>query len=427
MSEFPVAVIGAGVVGLCCALALRRRGVDVLLIDRGGPGEGCSFGNGGMIQTGSSLPIGVPGLAGKIPRMIFDPEGPLSLRWRHLPSLLPWGVRFLANCSASAARRNENLLADLLKEALSSWRNLTNNTPAAAVFRQRGELYVVRSQSALEALRSKIEACERHGVVVETLDATSVRRYEPQLAPTYQFGLYLPESAFVTDPLLLSQRIFENFCAVGGRFERGEVLRILRCGSKAKVVLQSQRELFASKVIVAAGAQSARLVAASGAKRLPIEPLRGYHVLMPHLKTPLAGPVIEGEMNIAITPMLSGNRIAGTIEFAGQDAPPNWQRANMLVPMAKNMVPGLSGEVLSRWVGDRPGTPDSLPIVGPLEPDGPIWLSCGHGTLGLTLAARTSLLLADALLGDLASTATMKPFLPTRFSGRVVEQRKDEA
>jgi D-amino-acid dehydrogenase len=171
-----------------------------------------------------------------------------------------------------------------------------------------------------------------------------------------------------------------------------------------------------ARVVIAAGALSGRLAKDLGL-HLPIEPLRGYHIMMPHTETPLAGPVIEGEMNIAITPMTGGNRVAGTIEFAGHRAAPNWRRADMLAPMAKRMVPALAGEPMSRWSGDRPGTPDSLPIIGPAGAvSDPVWFACGHGTLGLTLAAATAKMLAKAMLGDESDRAPLAPFHANRFN-----------
>lgn len=415
LSNLPVIVVGAGVVGICVALSLRLRAVDVLLVDRGAPGEGCSSGNAGMIQTGSSLPIAMPGLLGKLPRILLDPEGPLSLRWRHLPALLPWGIRFLANASTEASERSERKLARLLRGAAPAWAGLSAGSSAAEIFRARGELYVVRSASAFSGYAAKIEALKRNAIAYEILDAAGVRRYEPQLAPAYIHGLYLPESSYVADPLVLSRYLFERFQAEGGRFERADVRRLARKGEGAAVVLADGRELSGARVVVAAGAYSAEL-AAGLRLNLPVEPLRGYHVMLPELDTPLAGPVIEGEMNFAVTPMLGGNRVAGTIEFAGSQAQPNWRRAAMLVPMARQMVPTLAGAPTTRWFGDRPGTPDSLPILGPAHNDDRVWFACGHGTLGLTLAAETGRLIASAMLGDKAGLAGIEPFLPDRFN-----------
>ncbi|WP_118136896.1 FAD-binding oxidoreductase [Oceanicella sp. SM1341] len=411
-----VVVVGAGVVGIATALSLRRQGFAVTLVDRGAPGEGCSFGNAGMIQTGSSLPIGVPGLMRRLPRMLFDPEGPLSLRWRHLPGLLPWGARLVAQSSAAAAAANERLLAGLLREANPAWDALTAGSAAAGVFRARGELYVVRSAQAFAGYAGKIATLKANGIAHETLDAAGLHALEPLLAPDYTHGLYLPESRYVVDPLLLSQRLLERLRAEGGRFERREITGVQR-REDGITLTGPAGELPCARLVVAAGAGASRLGAALGL-RLPVEPLRGYHVTLPEMEEALSGPVIEGEMNIAVTPMTGGNRVAGTIEFAGHSERPNWRRAEMLVPMARRMVPALAGAATTRWSGDRPGTPDSLPVLGPAAGDERVWFACGHGMLGLTLAARSGEMIAAAMAGLPGARAALAPFGPDRFTSR---------
>ena len=89
-------VVGAGTVGVCCAFALLRDGHRVTLIDRDEPGRGCSFGNGGIIQVGASVPVATPGVLRQVPGMLLDPDGPLVIRWSHLPRLVPYLVRFIA-------------------------------------------------------------------------------------------------------------------------------------------------------------------------------------------------------------------------------------------------------------------------------------------------------------------------------------------
>src|SRR5258706_15150088 len=95
MPERRVVVVGAGIVGLNVALALRRRGCAVTVLDARGPGLATSYGNAGCIAVAEITPISMPGLIRQVPRMLLDPLGPLAIRWRYLPRLLPWLWRFL--------------------------------------------------------------------------------------------------------------------------------------------------------------------------------------------------------------------------------------------------------------------------------------------------------------------------------------------
>jgi D-amino-acid dehydrogenase len=410
-----VIVLGAGIVGLCTALALRRRRFEVTLIDAGEPGAACSAGNAGMIQVGSALPLAGPGLLRKVPRMLMDPEGPLAIRCQHLPGLLPWARLFLRNATADAAARNETVMAGLLSGARRAFDTLVAGSAAHATIRDRGELYVVRSESAYRSFAAKIESCRRNGVAIEELDAGAIADLEPLLAPDYRHGVYVPGSAWVDSPQLLSSRIHDLFLAEGGVSERCRIVSGGRDGAgQPRLAAADGRVFAAERLVIAAGSES-RDIAGWFGPRLPIEPQRGYHVTIPAGPEALSGPVIEGEMNIAVCPIGGVNRVAGTMQFAGAKAPPTWRRADILLPMARRMVPSLPDRLETRWFGDRPGTPDSIPILGTRKGDGRVWYACGHGMLGLTLSARTGLLVAAAMSGDTQAAAAMSGATPDRF------------
>ena len=91
-----MAVIGAGIVGVCIAHALRKRGAQVELIDRTAPGAGASAGNSGAVSPGSIAPVGMPGIASSAPRIMIDPYGLLRLPLAYLPRAVPWLFRFVA-------------------------------------------------------------------------------------------------------------------------------------------------------------------------------------------------------------------------------------------------------------------------------------------------------------------------------------------
>lgn len=409
-----VIVLGAGVVGLTTALALLRGGARVTLVDRGTPGAGCSFGNAGMIQTGSSLPLAEPRILRKVPAMLTDPTGALVLRWRRLPGLVPFGLRLLANARPDRVAANEAAMARLLALAQPAWQRLTAGTHAAAGFRPQGELYLVRGAAAFAGYAAKIAACQRNGVAAEVLDAAAIRAMAPLVSPDFTHGLHLPGSGWVTDPQVLSTRVFQQFLAEGGRFHPASIRRAEMTGGRPELVTETGARLPADRLVIAAGAGSGPLSGGLG-PRLPIEPMRGYHITLSADGVPLPGPVIDGEMNIAITPMAGGHRVAGTLEFAGFDPRPNWKRAEMLAPLARRLVPSIDTRIRSRWFGDRPGTPDSLPVIGARRAAPAVWYACGHGMLGLTLAAATAELLAAAMTGDPAATRTLAPCSPDRF------------
>jgi len=409
-----VVVIGAGIVGTCCALALQRQGLSVLLIDKNEPGLGCSFGNAGMIQTGSVTPLAVPGILKRVPRMLLDPEGPLVLNWTQLPRLLPWMRTFVKKTHPDTVQRTAAALSALLVQSKAAYRKLSEGTTAPSVFRPRGELYVFSSAESYAALASRWAMYRQYGVEYVEMSANELRAFEPQLSEHYQRGYYLPDSEYVVDPLRLTQSLFEAFIGAGGSFMRVEVTKLSQQKSGEVVLACERGDLKAERLVIAAGYESGRLAKALGAK-MPVEPMRGYHVMMPGDNIQLSGPVIEGDMNIAALPMPEGIRIAGTVEFAGAHAAPRWGRADMLAPMAKKMLPALKGKAGQRWYGYRPGMPDSLPALGPAPGHTNVWYAFGHGQLGLTLAAISGQLIAEMVTGQPPSV-DITPYQPSRFA-----------
>lgn len=409
-----VTVLGAGVVGLCCALALQKEGFAVTLIDQRDPGMGCSFGNAGMIQTGSVSPLAQPGILARVPRMLLDPEAALVLRWTQIPRLLPWFSSLLRNARPDRVAANTRALATLLSRAKQAYRAIAGDPGIQSVFRARGELYVFSDERAYGAAAAKFPTYRDHGIEYEPLLGAELAAFEPALSATYRHGYYLPDSEYVIDPLSLSKRLFELFVVAGGAFVRGAVVAMSAQGDGTVRLTVTGRELVCERLVLAAGATSGLLGRMLGIAA-PIEPLRGYHVVVPEGGVTLSGPVIEGVMNIAATPMLDGIRLAGTLEFSGFATEPNWRRSAMLAPMAQRMLPRLSLEARSRWFGDRPGTPDGLPVIGraPRVPN--VWCACGHGMLGLTLGAVTGELIARAIAGR-PTCVDLEPFAPARFA-----------
>lgn len=405
-------VLGAGIVGTCCALALQRDGHRVTLIDRDEPGSGCSSGNAGMIQTGSVTPMATPGILRNIPRMLTDPQGALVIRWRYLPNLLPWLARFVGAARPKRVAAIAEALHSLLRVAKDAYQPLLTAAAAGSLLRHKGELYVYRGEAAFRAAAGEFGYRRSFGIPVDTLGPDELRQVEPQLDRRYDHAYYLPDSCYTVDPLRLTQTLALRFAADGGEIIRMEVRDIEVDAHRRELVGPTGRQPF-DTLVLATGAFSKGFARRLGA-RVPLETGRGYHLMMPDPGFELQGPVIDGEKHFGAVPMAGGLRLAGMMELAGLDPPLNKARADILLPLARRMLPGLGAEVSTAWMGHRPITPDSLPVIGrsPSTPD--VLFAFGHGQLGLTLAAITGRLIAD-LVADRPPAVDLTPFRPTRF------------
>jgi D-amino-acid dehydrogenase len=409
-----VAVIGAGVVGLACAVRLLREGRRVTLYDPADPGSLTSSGNAALIMTAQISPLSQPGLWKKVPKMLSDPEGPLALRWRHLPGLSPWFLRFLGNSTWANYEKIANALHPLVTRSLDSWRELAGAEASARLIRQNGLLYVFRKPENLAAALTEAEFRAHYGIKSEHIRAEELRQMEPALAPGLAGGVLYPDNAQTVNPSELSAALFRAFVNEGGALRRARVVRLTPDGADGPVTVEAEDGgKVHDEVVVASGIWSGELV-----KRFGVTPLlaaeRGYHLMLPQPGVDLKRPIGAGDDKFIVTPLDYGVRLAGTAEFATPDAAPNWRRSDILLGLARKLVPDLGGEKAERWIGSRPSTPDALPLVGRAPKAPRIICAFGHGHLGLTLAAVTSEIVAD-LTQNRAPQTPMAAIRPDRF------------
>jgi len=367
-------------------------------VDRLGPGEGCSWGNAGVIETGSVLPLAAPGTLRQVPRMLLDPRGPLAIRWSYLPRLAPWLLRFVANARRGAYRRNAAALAAILRQALPAYDALLGDIHARDLFRYTGWLWAYRSHRQFERDRPGHLSRREYGVRVEMLQGDAVRAACPALADEVEHAVYLPESAWCVEPYELVCRMARQFVERGGTILQAEVRAAALEGAGVRVETDSER-FTAERLVIAAGAWSGRLARQFG-DRVPLDTERGYHCMLPEPGiAPPPLPVMAGEHKFVITPMQGGLRLAGTAELAGLERAPDYTRAQALLRNAQRLFPGLRSEGVSYWMGMRPTLPDSLPVIGPSQSSARVFYAFGHQHLGLTLAAITARMTADWLAG----------------------------
>ena len=397
-----VAVIGAGAIGLSCALYLQRDGRQVTLIDPRPPGTATSFGNAGGVVTNGCVPTAMPGILSKVPGMLMDPLGPFTIRWRYLPRLAPWLLRFVAASRPSQVERISIALADLTSRVTEPWRELAAQAGVAERLRPVGWLRVYDSDAGFAATAPGRALMDRRGLPYEVLNQDELRQLEPALAPIFRHAWFQSDCSYVTNPGRVLEAFAATFAARGGRILQARVTGFENGPSAGQDglhrVLTDQAAEPAEAVVLAAGAWSKALARQLGAT-VSLDSERGYHIMLPTPERNLRRPVLWGEKAFVLGPMEEGVRLNSQVELAGLDAPPDYRRIRSLLPLAKRMLPGLELEERSIWLGFRPSTPDSKPVIGPVPGRPGVFLAFGHGHLGLTLAPLTGRLIADLLAG----------------------------
>jgi len=408
-----ITVLGAGIVGTCCALALQREGFQVTLIDRDTPGAGTSSGNAGMIQTGTPIPMATPGILKNVPSMLLDPKGALVVRWRYLPRLVPWLWRFWHQSSARRMEANSKAQMRLLDHVAEAYRELIKAASAEDMLRYKGMLFVYKGEAEARAADWEMDLFRRNGVTVDELNADEIRQMEPALSREYTHGFHLPDCFYTVDPRALTERLAEAFQKLGGEFRQVAVAGI-EMGADGPTGLRTDAGVVpVDRLVLAAGAFSKRFAKELGIS-VPLETARGYHLMVKNEALRLNGPVVDGKRHFAVTPMTGGLRLGGMLELASLDAAPNYARADMLLPLAQDMLPDMKGTQTEPWMGHRPAIPDSLPVIEQSRQHANTFFAFGHGQLGLTMGAITGLLIADLAAGR-EPRVDLTPYRSDRF------------
>ena len=225
-----IAIIGAGIVGVSTAVWLQREGIDVVLIDRAGPAEGTSYGNGGVLASCACVPVTVPGLISKAPKMLFDPNQPLFLKWGYLPRLAPWLIRYLRNTNARDTERIAAAIAGVVSDSLSEHQAVAKGTGAEKWIVPSDYLYLYNTRSDFNGDAFGWSLRRKHGFTWDELEGAEFRAYDPAFADHLGFAVRMRDHGRIADPGQYVKDLAAHVERQGGRVLKGEVTDIVRDG-----------------------------------------------------------------------------------------------------------------------------------------------------------------------------------------------------
>ena len=407
------AVIGAGVIGASVAYELQKRGHGVTLIDRQPPGSGASYGNLASIAVTEFLPVSRPSIWLQTPGWVLHPEGPIRVSPRHAPRLIPWFFKFFRAGLPWNMRRLEAQGAALCRPALSDMQSLMAEIGLREEISQAGCLSLYANDSEFAADRERLDMLDRHGFQYELIDRDHLSVLEPAISDRIARAVLLPDNRTVADPHKIVMRLVEIVKSKDGTFEKGDVVGIEPGPDGTDIHLRGGRTLRAKKVVICAGAFSARLSHLLK-EPIPLETERGYHTQIMSPGIHLDHSIIWPAKAFMVSPTAGGIRIGGTVEMAGLDAAPNYNRAKVTVRRAKEALPDLTVKDCSEWMGHRPALPDTIPVMSASRKAPGVFYATGHGHLGLTEAATCSKFMGDLITGQ-KPAIDPAPYSITRF------------
>jgi len=390
-------IVGAGMVGLCCAYALHTRGVQVTIVDRDPVGDKTSYGNAGALAVSECVPHSLPGQIWSIPQWLLDPMGPLSIRPGHIPQFLPWLVAYLGHSRKAQVAHIAQALQAIHGRVNSDYAPLLADIGYADKVRDKGCIRVYDNYKNFKKSALEWNIRKQHGQDYELLGESDLRAAEPALGKAKTFGVLQPQWRIIDDPKALVGCLRDWLISKGVVVVSANVDSIAVQGPRATGVNCSTGFIGADQTIVAAGAWSKELASQVG-ERCLLESERGYNTTLPNPNIELNHELLFAEQMFVASPLSIGLRVGGASEFAGLKAAPNYKRSDNLLKLAQRYMPDLATQGGTQWMGHRPSTPDSLPVLGPSQKWQGLGYAFGHSHLGMTQAASSGQMLAEALL-----------------------------
>jgi D-amino-acid dehydrogenase len=409
-----IVVIGAGIVGVSTAIWLQRDGHDVVLVDKIGPAEGTSYGNGGVLASCGVIPVNSPGLMRTAAMMILRPSSPLFIRWSYLPRMLPWLFGYLRRANPRDATHTAKALTNILFDSLEQHQNLAHGTGAEKWLKPSDYLHVYNDRKTFEkdgfgwSLRKKL------GFKWDEMETAEFEEYDPVFKGAGKFAIRLKDHGHITDPGKYVIDLAAHFERQGGEIKIAEVSDIDKDQGRVGGVTTNQGTIKCDAVVLAAGVWSAGLVKKLGINA-SMETERGYHIELINPSIKPRSPIMLASGKFVVTPMDGRIRCAGIVEFGGLDAPPSIQPIALLKKQIHEAIPNLKYDRIEEWMGHRPAPSDSVPLIGPIKNVKGAYAAFGHHHIGLTGGPKTGRIVADMIAGR-KSNIDLAPYEVSRFT-----------
>lgn len=393
-----VIVVGAGIVGISCAIWLQRGGCDVTLVDRSGPASGTSHGNAGVLAAGAIIPVTTPGLLGRAPGMLMDPNAPLFLRWSYVPKLLPFLFKYLRYANDSHVDRYGAAMSSLLHDTLDQHRQLAAGTPAASYITDDDYCFGYATKDAFDSDAYGWEKRKAAGYDYEVLSGADYAVRDPTYGSAFETVVACKNHGRISDPSAYVKALVDHFVESGGALQISEVLDVDVEDGAITALQTTDGVLTADHIVFAMGPWSKEIAHKLGVK-VPFESERGYHLEFINPSIMPKAPMMVASGKFVLTPMNGRLRAAGVIEFGGLDNGPSRGPFELLRRQVAELLPDLDCDEVVEWMGHRPAPADSLPLIGANDPSGRSYSAFGHQHVGLTGGPKTGRIIADLITG----------------------------
>ena len=408
-----IIVIGAGICGLSAAIWLRRAGHEVTLIDKDAPGAGASYGNAGLLAQWAVIPVNTPGVYKMAAKYLFARHSPLAMQWGYVPRMIPWLAKFLSHATDKGTRRTVENLLPLVADSIDQHHALTRGTSAAKWIASSEFSFAYPDRKSFEADEYSWALRREAGLIPNLIEGRAVQEHEPILGKAIQCLAVLKGHGHILNPGAYMVDLAQVLTQEGGHVRRAEVQDITLTDGHVTSVETDQGSFPCDAAIMAAGIWSKPLLRKLGLK-VPLEAERGYHLHFVNPSQMPRNPMMIAKGKFGVNPMESGLRCAGTVELGGIAKGPSKAPLQFIQSQVSKVFPNLTYDHAEEWMGFRPSTPDSLPLVGEIGKTG-IHAAFGHQHIGLTGGPKTGRWVADLISGRRPNT-DLAPYDANRFN-----------
>lgn len=407
MEDKHVIIVGAGVIGLCSAYYLNKKGFRVTILDNTDGTDNCSYGNAGFFSPSHLIPLASPGIINQGLRWMMRSDSPFYIKPKLDRDFMSWGLKF----HRAATKSKVDTAAPILNELLMNSRQLIEEMLAVesidAGLSNKGLMIYCKTQHALDEEVKVGELAQKYGQDIEVLSSDQAKEINPGLELDVKGAVLFKNDASITPHIFmtkLKELLLENGVAINHNVQVNKLV-IGKSGSVERIVANNEEHV-ADEYVIATGAWSRDLMKQVDIK-LPMQAGKGYSFMLESPKVSLNTCAILNEARVAVTPMKHGLRFAGTMEINGMDLSINKKRVQGMINAISEFFPQLSKEDFENiepWAGLRPCSPDGLPYMGRTKKYNNLLVASGHAMLGVSLAPVTGKLISQLVANEKTET-----------------------
>ena len=408
-----VAIIGAGIVGVASACVLNRKGYEVTVFDPYFPGEGgSSKANAGHIGASDIFPLSTPGIHWKALKMLMDSDAPLKVPLKDFWPQIPWFWRFLLTSNENRFKKATDALSYLCYNSIRDTKELLEYSNIAQKLEQNGCAFIYDTKLSFNKSIKSWDERNSRGFSNEVINAKKIAQITPTINEKFKYAYLSHHWAKVSEPKDIVHGLAESAKMNGVYFHQERVNSVSEKLNSISINAEKGNSQY-DAVVITAGINSVSLAKPLG-DFLPMTAERGYNLTIPLSNIDIDIPIVFADRGIVATSLESGLRIGGWAEYADPSRPANPNYFNSIARISQDLFPGLSIENAKYWMGSRPSTPDSVPVISRSLKTDRVFYNTGHGHYGLTHAATSANLLYNLIEGEPNSTE-IKAFSIDRF------------